>query len=980
MSDAFNHARSLAVTLLNLQPKRTPEVIQAQVALAVQTTRAAGMGDVDADALVAQLMHEANVYVPDATLMEDRTDHIEWLPTRRGSIEWKFWSRYKDFLEHEKKLPEPVVSSLGKLTDDILSKLEDPERTPPWDCRGMVVGSVQSGKTANYCGLICKAIDAGYKLIVVLAGMHKNLRSQTQYRIDEGVIGRDSRRDGALNTGGMLIGVGKLFGETPPIHTLTSSLDNGDFKAAVADTIGVAIGGDPVVLVVKKNGRVLHNLLKWVESVKGEEVPDRKRKVIRGVPLLLIDDEADNASINTKDRRDQQSQLQEVTAINGRIREFLDGFEKSAYVGYTATPFANIFINPEAETPKHGEDLFPRSFILNVSPPSNYVSPSRVFGLDGDSDSGIEPKEELPLFSLVDDNQNVFPPKHKRDLQIAELPESLLRALYCFVLVCAARRARGQTEAHNSMLVHVTRFVDVQHQVAQLVQQQVDSIRRRLAIGEGERRQTMLVELKKLWEKEFEPTSAKIREMTADENLPVLTWSQVAAELPEAAGRIEVKEINGHATDALDYVAHKQGFNVVAVGGDKLSRGLTLEGLSVSYFLRATQMYDTLMQMGRWFGYRPGYLDLCRLFTTEDLRQWYRHIALAEVELRREFDRMKAAGLTPRRYGLRVREHPGGLLVTAMNKMSHAQTQRLSYAGQLVQTSHFITTSKVVRENAEIVGRFLDGLGGRGKAKEALSADKKTVAAWLWKDLKSAQLLDGLLRDFSVATEGWRLQKPELMEFIRRQSGAGELTNWTVALVNTDGKAGKFPISGCNPGMAERSPEDEWPAGKTPPLYATSNANIQSPSHQALDLAEITLDDSVLAELLAKRAVENGGPLFSPPEEALLQQCCAEKVTLATTAERLTILRKPPTEGETKRARINGEVARHLRPRTHGLLLIYPLVPTENRWPTPPDHPNGEPPFMGLAFSFPSSHTARAVDYKVNKVWQTTFHDEDYAD
>jgi len=140
------------------------------------------------------------------------------------------------------------------------------------------------------------------------------------------------------------------------------------------------------------------------------------------------------------------------------------------------------------------------------------------------------------------------------------------------------------------------------------------------------------------------------------------------------------------------------------------------------------------------------------------------------------------------------------------------------------------------------------------------------------------------------------------------------------------------------------------------------------------------MDESVLAELLAKRAVENGRSLFSPPEEALLQQCCVERVTLATTAERLTILRKPLTEGETKRARINGEVARHLRPRTHGLLLIYPLVPTENRWPTTPEHPNGEPPFMGLAFSFPSSHTARAVDYKVNKVWQTTFHDEDYAD
>lgn len=969
MSDAFNHARSLAVTLLNLQRIRTPEVIQAQVALAVQTTRAAGMGEVDAAVLVAQLMHEANVYVPDATLMEDPSDHIEWLPARRGSIEWKFWSRYKAFLEQEKNLPEPVVSSLGKLTDEILSKLEQPERSPPWDCRGMVVGSVQSGKTANYCGLICKAVDAGYRLIVVLAGMHNNLRSQTQYRLDEGVLGRDSQKDRQLDQSTSLIGVGKLFGQLLPVHTLTSSLDNGDFRAPKADT-GVTIGGDPVILVVKKNGSVLRNLLRWVLRVRGEESLGQKGRIVRGVPLLVIDDEADNASINTKDRKGKKGE-DDVTAINGRIRELLDAFEKSAYIGYTATPFANIFINPDAETPKHGDDLFPRSFILNVSPPSNYVSPARVFGLDGDPDAGIEPKQELPLFRLVDDHEDVFPPKHKKDLHVPELPESLIHALHCFVLVCAARRARGQTEVHNSMLVHVTRFVDVQHQVAQLVQQQVDSIRRRLAIGEGERRHTLFSELKKLWQDEFDPTSARIRAMSSDEDLPEVTWAQVAAELPEATGRCEVKEINGNAPDALDYVAHRQGFNVVAVGGDKLSRGLTLEGLSVSYFLRASKMYDTLMQMGRWFGYRPSYLDLCRLFTTEDLRRWYRDIALVEVELRREFDRMKAAGLTPRRYGLRVREHPDGLLVTALNKMSHARTQKLSYAGQLVQTAHFVTTAKVVRDNADCVGRFLDGLGGRRAAKE-------TATAWLWKNVKPAQLLDGLLRDFSVASQGWRLQKPELMEFIRRQAGAGELTNWTVALVNTHGEAGTFPISECNPGKAERNPEeDSWPAGEAPSLYATRNANIQSPSHQALDLAELILDESVLAELLAKRAVQDGGPLFTPPEEALLRQCCAKHNTLASVAAQMTTLRKPPTQGEAKSARINGEVARHLRPRTHGLLLIYPLVPTGNRWPV------SEPPFMGLAFSFPSSHTARAVNYKVGPVWLKQFalnDDDDYAD
>jgi hypothetical protein len=435
--------------------------------------------------------------------------------------------------------------------------------------------------------------------------------------------------------------------------------------------------------------------------------------------------------------------------------------------------------------------------------------------------------------------------------------------------------------------------------------------------------------------------------------------------LPEAVARIEVKEINGHATDALDYVAHRQGFNVIAIGGDKLSRGLTLEGLSVSYFLRASQMYDTLMQMGRWFGYRPGYLDLCRLFTTEDLRRWYRHIALAELELRREFDRMKLAGLTPRRYGLRVREHPDGLLVTAMNKMSHAQTQRLSYAGQLVQTAHFATGEKVIRANKDIVDRFLCEVGGIGAATNA-------KLAWLWKNIRPELLLETLLNDFNISEEGWRFQKQELMEFIRRQAGAGELKHWTIALINTSNARRSIMMAGCETGVATRSAE-LWNGG----CYAMRNSNIQSPSHQALDLQEIPCNEANISALLAKRAVKDGGPLFNPDEELRLRQCCNEKTTLAVAAERLTSLRKSSNGEEEKSTRINGQIARHLRPKTHGLLLIYPIVPLLD---DDIDHWKKRDPFMGLAFCFPSSDTARSVEYKVNKVWQTMFRDEDYED
>ena len=968
MTDPFSYARNIAVTLLNMQPLRTPEVIRAQVKQAASVALAAGLGAVDEEALVAQLMHEGNVHVPDATLMFDPADHIEWLPAKRGSISWQFWSRYQTYLEQDKKLPEPVVSSLGRLTDEILGRLEDPLRAAPWDCRGMVVGSVQSGKTANYSGLICKAIDAGYKLVVVLAGTHNNLRSQTQYRLDEGVLGRDSQKDRSLDRADSLIGVGKLFGQTLPIHTLTTSLEDGDFRAPRADT-GVTIGGDPVILVVKKYGSVLANLLKWVLHVRGEETGGGRR-IVRGLPFLVIDDEADNASINTKSSRKKGES--EVTAINGRIRELLDAFEKSAYVGYTATPFANIFINPDAETPKHGEDLFPRSFILNVSPPSNYVSPARVFGLEGDIDSGIEPAAELPLFSLVADHEEAFPPKHRKDHVVTELPESLIHAIHCFVLSCAARRARGQADVHNSMLVHVTRWVAVQGLVLELIQKEVDSIRRRIKFGEGERKDALLPHLNRVWLSEYIPITARVRLMAQDEELAEVTWEEIVRALPEAVARIEVKEINGHATDALDYVAHTQGLTVIAVGGDKLSRGLTLEGLSVSYFLRTSVMYDTLMQMGRWFGYRPGYLDLCRLFTTDDLRRWYRHIALAEIELRREFDRMKAAGLTPRRYGLRIREHPEGLLITAMNKMSHARTQRLSYAGQLVQTAHFMTNEDVVKSNFAVAGRFIEQLGGAGSAVTVTNAR-------VWTNVSADRVIDGLIREFQVAPEGWRFQKAELIEFIRRQGEIGELTDWTVALVDTDGSVARVPLGGCLVGPAERAPEKGgWDSESIPAVYATQNANIQSPGHQALDLAQIVVSSKIFEELVAKRVILGGGRLFCPEEVEIIRGCRDEGGTLALAAERITAFRKAAssTNGGEKigSAKINGEVARQVRPGSHGLVLIYLLVPTGKRWPKTRE------PFVGLAVSFPSSHTAKAVTYSVNKVWQTMLRDGDYED
>jgi hypothetical protein len=365
------------------------------------------------------------------------------------------------------------------------------------------------------------------------------------------------------------------------------------------------------------------------------------------------------------------------------------------------------------------------------------------------------------------------------------------------------------------------------------------------------------------------------------------------------------------------------------------------------------------MQMGRWFGYRPGYLDLCRLFTTTELVRWYRHIAMAEAELRREFDRMVQTGSTPANYGLRVRTHPDGMIVTALNKMAHSRTQRLSYAGQIVQTAHFATNANVVRANLETMDRFLQSCGGKSAATE-------TNSAWLWLNVKSEHLLQSLLGSFTVASENWRLQKAELVKFIRCQADAGELVAWTVALVNTRGDASTFALTGCDVGITLRKPEEgTWLGDEVPPLFTAPNANIQSPSHQALDLdlPAMTLTKSMLAELLAKREVQNGASLFKVAEVAMLTQCCEESTTLGVAAERLTAMRRPPGEDGKRRSRIDGGVARQLRPKTHGLLLVYLIEPKGHQeWPR-------IAPFVGLAFCFPTSETATGVEYRVNKVW-----------
>lgn len=872
----------------------------------------------DRDQLVREVEAACNVYVPSPTALEGNDDHLDWLPDRRADIDWRLWRRYQQYLEDERGWVPQATYRLDDVTDQILRRLEDPARPGRWDRRGMVVGHVQSGKTANYTGLICKAADAGYKLVIVLAGVHDSLRSQTQLRLDEGFLGYDTQKRMLFDQTNTRLGVGLLPGvDFYHVNSLTSSDQKGDFRKNIAATANITVGGaDPLLLVVKKNKSILNNLISWVTAVQQELQRGQSKPRVPHVPMLVIDDECDHASVNTKDTFDSAGTFDpdvDPTAINGCIRRLLDSFEQSAYVGYTATPFANIFIYRDGETETCGEDLFPRSFIINLKKASDYIGASRVFGLDADPGTGIESVAALPITRTVDDADTWIPSNHKNGYAVpSHLPPSLRRALLGFVLVCAARRVRGQTTEHNSMLVHVTRFTMVQAQVAEILGTELAYIKDRLEFGDGAKSKSIVDELHELWDTDFGPTTVTF----ADPTLPLVPWADIRAALYPAAAKVEVSIINGTARDALEYFGKPNGVSVIAIGGDKLSRGLTLEGLSVSYYLRTSRMYDTLLQMGRWFGYRPGYADLCRLFTTADLQRWYKNITLANEELLLQFDEMALTGGTPEDFGLRVRRSPDGLMITARAKMRNGTAMRLSFSGSISETILFNRDADTVAGNFSRTEDLI-------RLVRASCAQRPSPAGnVIWEGVDGNSVAD-FLDIFHTNPGASKAQAKVLAQYVRSRlrDNPAELTGWAVALISNPGPP--VEIAGLTVGCTQRAkfPEDK----DLDTVYAVRR--LVSPTDEMIDLSE----------------EERAGALFRT--------------------------QKQWTDGRTKSTRStppeipNGPSIRQARPRERGLLLIYLLDPTKA------ELPSGSKPVVGLALSFPYSSSADTIEYMINNTY-----------
>lgn len=592
-------------------------------------------------------------------------EQTNWYDDRKAEIEQNFWTRYKDYLIDEKHFSPNVVSTLGNDTLDqkLMNYILDPkaEYGEPVLKRGLIIGDVQSGKTSTYIGFICKAADAGYKVFILLTGTIEPLRKQTQERVEEGFIGIDMS---ANTTGGKRVGVGL---DNKPIHAMALTSRASDFRGN-SDKIAVSLGADKdaVVFVIKKNTTTLTKLTKWLIDLNADP---RTHKI--DMPMLMIDDEADNASINTS------SDKEDPTKINKLIRKLADVFTKSNYVGFTATPFANVFIDPETTEKMETHDLFPEDFIVALPTPSNYIGPTRIFPKDAEfhsqlvyiTDAGREEEDGYSFYF-----------KHKKDWK-GKLPESMTDAIYAFYLANAIRDLRGDQREHRSMLINISRFVKVQKYIKEIVEKIHAEAYRSLKYNlssdfELSMKDPVLNRIYKVWQSQYEKCG--------------FTWDEVAAALFDAMEKIQIKVVNSSgSSEKLEYPKN-ESLRVIAIGGLALSRGLTLEGLIISYFYRNTCTYDVLMQMGRWFGYRRGYEDLFRIWTHKASAEWYAEIADATEKLKDDMFRMRDLGQKPRDFGIRVRNNSTELNITAYNKMRNAtdEFEVTSYFGSIVETPY----------------------------------------------------------------------------------------------------------------------------------------------------------------------------------------------------------------------------------------------------------------------------------------------------
>lgn len=736
----------------------------------------------DKEALVSYLenyifvKHDHNGYAIVSDEPFDRT----WYTKNKPQNEY-FWNLFSLYHSQKGDLDRASLDKLGDITlPNLMNCLGNPKEKLSKQRKryGLVLGDVQSGKTSTYSGLICKAADAGVKVVILLAGITENLRQQTQERIEEDIVGLTIRTDNFHNNQPANVGVGTLPGWENKVTTFTLYED--DFNMARAKSMS-SIGSQKsiVLFVVKKNVPVLTHLHEWLTGSNQHLNADGKLPY----SLLLIDDEADNASINTKD-----STL-DPTATNRKIREICEVFMDSNYVGFTATPFANIFINPETDEEMVTADLFPKDFIYVLPTPDPYIGAQKIFGqpskehpnygscsymLDNCYITDIKELTNAEIHNLTEQQLNEGPIyfKHQKTWR-GQLPSSLIESVRCFYLANAIRDLDiNQQLSPRTMLINVSRYVGVhsylKKEIDQLVTNDYKEIRINFSVDHDKNvKNELYMELHRLFEIHYSSCGH--------------TWEEVGAKNSLLRGeKPKVIVVNGTKESREDTPDYKRNpsLRLIAVGGFALSRGLTLKGLSTSYFYRNTSTYDVLMQMGRWFGYRPNYEKVCRIWITNTSANWYREIAEATEELKSELAHMQSLELTPRDFGLRIRRDDTALEITARNKMRKAGKYeiRTTFWGDVFETPYFSTSILDNNINLDVTRSWLKKLSDE----VAIPQKVKGFSSYIIRNVPANDIIS-LLGEIRTSNKNLKFNKTNISRFIA--DNKDNLIKWDVVIV-----------------------------------------------------------------------------------------------------------------------------------------------------------------------------------------------------
>ena len=826
--------------------------------------------------ILSELKKELNITLEPAHFVTAGTS-ADWLQ-KIDRADWYYWPRLLELLTL-KGWSIPSIQSIDEVTDKVLRQLGFP-KSDVFDVRGLVLGFIQSGKTTNFTALMAKAADAGYRLFIVLSGLDKGLRRQTQMRIDRELIGLGDSRGVSLRV--PFPPQGKQW------HRLTTDDIDGDFQSGTFNQAALQ-GPEPVILVIKKNGPVIRRVLSWL----GLAPPN----TLREIPTLVIDDEADLASVDTRGSYQVSDEelppdYTEPSVINSLIRQLLNYFQKKAYVAYTATPFANILIPHDTFDNRVLNDLYPKDFIVDLPKPNGYFGTEELFGKSNPSTGETEPG--MDVIRIVPDDDSM-------KLESASVPDSLEKALLNFVLTGSARAQRGDVLKPCTMLIHTSRLTAAHSTVEQIVRDKFNEFRNQWRYS---RQKEIRSRLEEMWENDFREV---IRAVTPEKDISFEKIEEFITPFFEA---VQIRTVNSWTGEVIDYEREPE-LKAIIIGGNRLSRGLTLEGLTVSYFVRATNMYDTLMQMGRWFGFREDYADLTRVWTTRELSTWFSDLAFVESRLREDIRVYEDLQATPYELGMRIWQHPSMQVTSSLKRRySRNVTLQQSYSGEVEQTFKYpfdqpSELANMTDENLRLLKEFLN----------TMNEPQWNANNPIWHNIPGNSIVNFL----SKFRQG---ESPEkigcslslISSYIKSRINNDELVNWTVGVM----------------GLAQQDPD----LGDT--LWGVGNTRIHQISRSRL------------------RDSNSLGVITSPGDERIdLSKEELEKFD--------EIKQVDPKLAD-------NVVARMCRDPQRGLLLIYPI--SQNSMPRIKTSKRRMPLFDGIENEFRRDLVALAISFPHSKFMQ----------